>query len=256
MSLALASVVFTEAALPAEVRSMLRETAAAGRPTDSRAWRPLWERAEVAVSRSLYWVQLIHEVAGSLQMRSTPAASTDDTGATLGDAELVAAWCGGDEPAAAELVRRHSRPLARFLAAAGARDDLEDLVQETFLRAFRRAGSFRGEAEFRSWLFAIGSNALRDLGRRQGRSPFVPAAADEEFADSSMAPDGLAEGDQALDRLSAAVYDLPRMQREVFLMRAQQDLEYAGIAAALETTVGSARVHYHQAVKRLKEILG
>jgi RNA polymerase sigma-70 factor (ECF subfamily) len=48
---------------------------------------------------------------------------------------------------------------------------------------------------------------------------------------------------------------LPRLQREVFLLRAQQGMEYDDIAAALDTTPGAARVHYHHAVKRLKELV-
>src|SRR3989454_4281165 len=62
------------------------------------------------------------------------------------DAALIATWRGGDEPAAAELVRRHARALARFLAGAGAlAADVDDLVQETFIRAFRALGRFRGQ---------------------------------------------------------------------------------------------------------------
>jgi len=55
--------------------------------------------------------------------------------------------------------------------------------------------------------------------------------------------------------LAAGLQQLPRLQREVFLIRAQQGLEYEEIAAALATTPGAARVHYHHAVKRLKEIV-
>ena len=51
----------------------------------------------------------------------------------------------------------------------------------------------------------------------------------------------------------AGLEQLPRMQREVFLLRAQQGFEYEEIAAALGTTPGAARVHYHHAVRRLKE---
>jgi RNA polymerase sigma-70 factor (ECF subfamily) len=56
-------------------------------------------------------------------------------------------------------------------------------------------------------------------------------------------------------RLAVGLTRLPRMQREVFLLRAQQGLEYAEIAVALETSAGAARVHYHHAVRRLKELL-
>ena len=55
--------------------------------------------------------------------------------------------------------------------------------------------------------------------------------------------------------LSRGLGTLPRLQREVFLLRAQQGLEYSAIAVALGTTPGAARVHYHHAVKRLKELV-
>src|SRR6266571_3683000 len=82
------------------------------------------------------------------------------------DAALIAAWQGGDEQAAAELVRRHARALARFLAGAGAPEaDLDDVVQETFIRAFRAVGMFRGQCRFRTWLLTIGGNVLKDAHR-------------------------------------------------------------------------------------------
>src|SRR5438128_10345675 len=92
------------------------------------------------------------------------------------DAALIAAWQGGDEQAAAELVRRHARALARFLGAAGAPDaDLDDLVQETFIRAFRAVGRFRGQCQFRTWLLTIGGNVLKDAARRFGQMRVVPS---------------------------------------------------------------------------------
>ena len=91
------------------------------------------------------------------------------------DAQLIAAWQAGDERAAAELVRRHARAVARFLAGAGAPEaDLDDLVQETFIRAFRAVATFRGQCQFRTWLLTIGGYALKDLGRRLPRRRVVP----------------------------------------------------------------------------------
>src|SRR5262245_22240207 len=91
------------------------------------------------------------------------------------DAALIAAWQRGDEQAAAELVRRHTRALARFLSAAGAPDgDIEDLVQDAFIRAFRGLDRFRGQCQFRTWLLTIGGNVLKDLGRKAGRAKVVP----------------------------------------------------------------------------------
>ena len=170
------------------------------------------------------------------------------------DAALIAAWQGGDEQAAAELVRRHARPLTRFLAGAGAPDaELDDLVQETFIRAFRRVNNFRGQCQFRTWLLTIGGNALKDAGRRAKRARIVPL--DPGLRAAGGDPYEVAVAGETERRLVDGLARLPRMQREVFLLRAQQGMEYDDIAAALRTSPGAARVHYHHAVKRLKEFL-
>ncbi len=168
------------------------------------------------------------------------------------DAALIAAWQGGDEQAAAELVRRHARPLARFLAGAGAPSaDLDDLVQDTLVRAFRAVGKFRGQCQFRTWLLTIGGNVLKDAGRRSSRTRIVPL--EEELQAGGGDPHEEAVAGETQARLADGLRLLPRMQREVFLLRAQQGMPYADIAGALGTTPGAARVHYHHAVRRLRE---
>jgi RNA polymerase sigma factor (sigma-70 family) len=175
---------------------------------------------------------------------------------TSTDATLIRAWQSGDERAAAELVERHARPLARFLAAAGAPDaEVDDLVQETFIRAFRSVDRFRGQCQFRTWLLTIGGNVLKDFGRRMGRRGRQVMPLDESVRDTTGDPHEHAEASEAEAQLAAGLRRLPRLQREVFLLRAQQGLEYEEIAAALATSPGAARVHYHHAVKRLKEMV-
>jgi RNA polymerase sigma-70 factor (ECF subfamily) len=170
------------------------------------------------------------------------------------DSELIEAWRGGDEAAAAELVRRHTDAVARFLSAAGAAEDVEDLVQETFFRAFTKLDGFRGAASFRTWVMMIGSNALKDLRRKQARRPVV-ALEDRDVVDHGGDPHTATVERELEQRLEQAVAALPPMQRDVFLLRAQQGIDYEEIAQALETSVGAARVHYHQAVKRVKRAL-
>ena len=181
-----------------------------------------------------------------------PAMSPDDS---RSDAELVAAYRAGDQRAAALLVHRHTAPLARYLYASGARrEDLDDLVQEAFFKAFRALESWRGEAGFRSWLFRIGSNLRKDQHRREGSRILVEL--DHDALRSPGGPDLEADARDLEERLRRGIGELPRMQREVFLLRAQQGLEYEEICAVLGTTAGAARVHYHHAVKRLKELMG
>ncbi len=171
------------------------------------------------------------------------------------DLQLIDEWRKGDESAAAELVRRHAGAVARFLGGAGAdHDDVDDLVQETFFKAFRRVDSFRGGSAFRTWVLAIGSNVLKDAWRRKKRRPTTPIG-DREFVDDSSDPLGESQANDIKARLEESVRGLPPMQRDVFLLRAQQGVEYDEIAKVLDTTPGAARVHYHHAVKRLKKAL-
>jgi RNA polymerase sigma-70 factor, ECF subfamily len=170
------------------------------------------------------------------------------------DAALVAAYRAGDERAAAELVRRHLGAVGRFLYSSGAgRSDVEDLVQETFFRAFRKVDGWRGDAAFRSWLFTIAGNLLRDdYRKRKGRQ--IISIEDRDLPDRAD-PEADLMASEAAERVRDGLTRLPRLQREVFLLRSQEGREYDDIAAALGTTPGAARVHYHHAMKRLKELV-
>ncbi len=171
------------------------------------------------------------------------------------DEELVASYRAGVETAADELVRRHAASLGRFLYGAGAPPaDVDDLVQEAFFRAFRALDGWRGEASFKSWLYRIGTNLNRDRFRRQKGREMV-SIEDHDIPDHAD-PEGEAGANDMEARLLSALDRLPRLQREVFLLRAQQGLEYGQISDALGTTPGAARGYYHHAVKRLKEAVG
>lgn len=188
--------------------------------------------------------------AGAELQRTRAAAGAAD----ISDAELVSAWRSGDEAAAAILVSRHAAAIGRYLLAGGAVvADLDDLVQETMYRAFLRLDTWRGTSGLRPWLLAIAGNALRDQARRT-RGRMLVALEDAEVAACATPASELA-AEEAADALRAALRRLPRLQREVFLLRALEGLDYREIASALGTTPGSARVHYHAASRRLKESL-
>lgn len=171
------------------------------------------------------------------------------------DPELIAAWRRGDEAAATALVHRHSPAVGRYLLASGAASaDVEDLLQEAFYRAFRGLDGWRGEGSFRGWVFRIAGNLLRDRFRAGKGRHFVEI---EEFDLPDHAdPAGELVASEAEQRLLDGLEQLPRLQREVFLLRVQQGWDYVEIATAVGSTPGAARVHYHHAVKRLKEWLG
>src|SRR5436190_15541134 len=85
------------------------------------------------------------------------------------DLELIARWKGGDERAATELVERHAAALARFAVSSGERNEVDELVQDTFVRAFNSLEGFRGDSSFRTWLFTILRRLLVDRKRAEKR---------------------------------------------------------------------------------------
>src|SRR3989441_11832529 len=115
----------------------------------------------------------------------------------------------------------------------------DDLVQETFIRAFRAVGRFRGQCQFRTWLLTIGGNVLKDAARRFRQVRVVPL--DDELRSRDGDPHETAVADETEGRLREGLERLPHMQREGVLLRAQQGLEYEEIAAALGTSPGAAR---------------
>lgn len=175
-------------------------------------------------------------------------------GQPVTDPELVAAWRGGDESAATQLVHRYAAALGRYLAASGAASaEVEDLVQDTFFNAFRGLHGWRGDGSFRGWLYRIAGNVLKDRFRQNKGRVFLEI--EEHDIVGAADPAGELAADEMGRQLQAGLRRLPRLQREVFLLRVQQGLDYSEIAASLGSTPGAARVHYHHAVRRLKELL-
>ncbi|MHB1327252.1 MAG: RNA polymerase sigma factor [Gemmatimonadales bacterium] len=168
------------------------------------------------------------------------------------DEDLIRKFLAGNEAAATELVARHTASLGRYLTAVGADPgEIEDLVQESLFRAFRSIGSWKGAGTFRAWLFRIGVNLARDRARAGRGLTLVPIEEEEVVAGAD--PEGELGANEMVAQIEGVLAELPRLQREVFLLRAQQALSYEEIAVALDTTPGAARVHYHHAVRRLKE---
>jgi RNA polymerase sigma-70 factor (ECF subfamily) len=170
------------------------------------------------------------------------------------DAELIERWKRGDERAATLLVSRHSAALARFAASAGATDEVDELVQDTFVRAFASIDSFRGESSLRTWLFTIQRRLLLDRRRSEKRNR-RNVAIEEDAAVTEYGALDTVVADETEQRVRGAVNSLSPMQKEVFTLRVNAGLSYREIAAVVGSTEGAARVHYHNALRLVKEFL-
>jgi RNA polymerase sigma-70 factor, ECF subfamily len=170
------------------------------------------------------------------------------------DRVLIERWKAGDSRAATELVRRHADALARFAASGGEREEIEELVQDTFVRAFGSLDSFRGESSLRTWLFTIERRLILDRRRAEKRERNLVSLEAADATTEYDALDGMVAQETAT-RVKRAMASLSPMQREVFQMRAEQGLAYREIATILETSEGAARVHYHNAIRAVKGLL-
>jgi RNA polymerase sigma-70 factor, ECF subfamily len=115
---------------------------------------------------------------------------------------LIARWRAGDERAASLLVQRHAGALTRFLASLGERDEVEEIVQHAFVRAFGSPEGFRSDSSLRTWLFAIARHLIVD--RTRGRRTARRLVSNEvEHAASEHDALDLAVADETEERLAA-----------------------------------------------------
>jgi RNA polymerase sigma-70 factor (ECF subfamily) len=187
-----------------------------------------------------------------------PAISAKEPADDRTDLDLITRWKAGEQRAATVLVERHADAVARFVASVGAREDVDDLVQETFVRAFGSLDGFRGESAFRTWLFTIARRLVLDRRRserrRGGGSRMQVEVQDEDAVTEFDALDSVVAAETER-RMRDAVESLTPTQRAVFTLRVAEGLSYREIAASVDTTEGAARVHYHNAMRAVKEFL-
>jgi RNA polymerase sigma-70 factor (ECF subfamily) len=182
--------------------------------------------------------------------QGTAPAST----AGVADAEFVARFQGGDERAFEALVRRHE-PSVRRLVARYVRNeaDTKDVAQEAFTRAFQALTSFRGDSTFRTWLYRIAVNVALDHVRGNPKRETFPIEDVTTFTHSLQTSRLVAA--EVWHKVSARLDALPPKQRLVFELRMFHDLSFEEVAALAECSEDSAKVNYHYAVKRLRDLL-
>jgi RNA polymerase sigma-70 factor (ECF subfamily) len=157
------------------------------------------------------------------------------------DLTMLAMAAGrGDGAAATELIRATQRDVMRFLAPLTASADVEDLTQETFLRALRGLPEFAGRSSVRTWLFSIARRVAADHVRRATRRPRVAAVPDwQATADAAGAADGPRFDEH--HALTALLFALPAERREAFVATQMLGLSYAEAAEVCECPVGTIR---------------
>jgi RNA polymerase sigma-70 factor (ECF subfamily) len=183
-----------------------------------------------------------------------------------GDAEAVARVRSGETDAFRLLVERHTNAVYRLACRmTGNAHDAEDVVQETFLRAFRRLDDFEARSQFGSWLHRIAANCSYDLlrarAREQARRHAAAPGDDAEPIENSLpspapGPERLAAGGELRRRVQAAMERMSALERAAFTLRHLEGRTIAEIQATLGLDTSAAKQSIFRAVRKVRQVLG
>ena len=184
---------------------------------------------------------------------------------------LVTAFRNGDSAAFDGLIGMYSAKLYKVAyALLGSRQDAEEVVQDTFLRAYRALHAFRGESSLETWLHRITVNLARNKyqwNRRRGdglnvsltagEDPGSDSAAEPEqdVPDRSLEPDRVLEQDEIGKNIMKALNSLPDNLRETMLLRHVDDMPYEQIAQKLDCKVGTVKSRLSRGREMLRDHL-
>ena len=181
------------------------------------------------------------------------------------DAQLVAETLAGEAPSFQVLVERYQNRLfglARHYAKD--RSEVEDLVQETFLKAFKKLDTFQQQSSFYTWIYRIATNTILDSLKRRGRSP-VQAVEDPELVSASGPAEGLErktvrpearlETDEIASVTREVLAELPEIFRSTLVLRELEGHTYQEIADQLGVSIGTVESRLFRARARFKQRL-
>ena len=181
---------------------------------------------------------------------------------TWTDEDLVARSRGGDLESFNQLILRWERPIyALAYRVIGREEDARDVVQETFLRAFRALPGFKGQAKFSSWLYRIALNLCRDWIRRRRRSPLVelPEGVDPVELAAESGPVESIEDVAARKELSEAVAEamalLPEEQRTAIVLKEYHGMTFQEIADLQGIPLSTVKTRLYQGLAVLRRSL-
>jgi RNA polymerase sigma-70 factor (ECF subfamily) len=181
------------------------------------------------------------------------------------DSDLARRGHAGDREALEELFGRYEKGLYGFVNRfVGGAMDPADVYQEVVLRAIENLGRFNPKLSFRTWLFTLAANHCKNILRSREqrgkfRMPSMRRAGDdsetdivESAQDGAPGPDRRTENAEFVDALERELVKLPRLQREVFVLREVNDFSFKEIAAILKIPEATARSRMFLAVEHLR----
>jgi RNA polymerase sigma-70 factor (ECF subfamily) len=134
-------------------------------------------------------------------------------------------------------------------------DDADDILQNTYMKAWNGLSSFRDESQITTWLYRIATNECLTFLTKERMKNITSSLDAEDILLRKMEGDAYFNGDEAQKLLQEAILTLPEKQRIVFNMRYFQEMSYEKMAEILNTSVGALKASYHYAVKKVELFL-
>jgi RNA polymerase sigma-70 factor (ECF subfamily) len=134
-------------------------------------------------------------------------------------------------------------------------DDADDVLQNTFIKAYRNIEKFKGDSKLYSWMYRIGTNEALTFLKTKARKLGVSNNELQEHIANNLEADVYFDGDAIQLKLQKAIATLPEKQKLVFTMKYYKELKYEEISEILETSVGGLKASYHLAVKKIETYL-
>ena len=135
-------------------------------------------------------------------------------------------------------------------------DDANDVLQNTFMKAWTNIDNFRGDAKLSTWLYKIAINESITFVNKKKVMNQLSLDDDESFLVNQLESDEWFDGDQAQINLQKAIASLPEKQRLVFNLRYYDEMKYDQMSEILGTSEGALKASYHHAVKKIEQFLG
>ena len=132
-------------------------------------------------------------------------------------------------------------------------EDADDVLQNTFLKAWKGLEAFRGDAKLYTWLYRIATNESISFLNQMRNKQMMPLEDNEYLLSHSLYHDAYFSGDELQLQLQKAILTLPEKQRIVFNMKYFDEMTYEDISEILGTSVGALKASYHHAVKKIKD---
>ncbi len=134
-------------------------------------------------------------------------------------------------------------------------DDTDDVLQNTFLKAWNALDNFRAESQLFTWLYKIATNESLSLLKNKKKRTIIPISGKEYDLAETLESDEFFDGDEIQRKLQKALLSLPEKQRLVFNMKYFEEMKYETIAEILDTSVGALKASFHHAVKKIEKYL-